>query len=75
MVGHLASNYEISGRIEAFAPVSGAFYPQYFSGRCSPSRSLIPILESRGSNDTIIRISAVSIIEAMRQTQSTSSVE
>lgn len=42
----------MSGRIAAFAPVSGAFYPQ--GGPCEPSRPA-PILEFHGTADTAVR--------------------
>lgn len=41
----------MSDRIAAFAPVSGAFYPQ--GGACHPSRS-VPILDFHGGADTTI---------------------
>jgi polyhydroxybutyrate depolymerase len=48
-VGVLACR--LPGRIAAFAPVSGAFYPE--GGACHPSRSA-PILEFHGTADTTI---------------------
>jgi polyhydroxybutyrate depolymerase len=41
----------MSDRIAAFAPVSGAFYPQ--GGACHPSRA-VPILDFHGGADTTI---------------------
>lgn len=41
----------LAGRIAAFAPVSGAFYPQ--GGACEPSRPA-PILDFHGTADTTI---------------------
>lgn len=41
----------LPGRIAAFAPVSGAFYPQ--SGPCEPSRPA-PIIDFHGTADTTI---------------------
>ncbi|MEU0511341.1 ferulic acid esterase [Amycolatopsis sp. NPDC006125] len=41
----------LSGRIAAFAPVSGAFYPQ--GGECHPSRPA-PVLDFHGTADTTI---------------------
>lgn len=52
-VGRLACNPEMSSRIAAFAPVSGAFYRDYM-GPCYPSRSPIPELEFHGGADPII---------------------
>ncbi|MCJ1288332.1 hypothetical protein MMC26_007687 [Xylographa opegraphella] len=61
-VGALACNSKLSGRIAAFAPVSGAFYEQLGSttplvGPCEPNinRSSIPILEFHGQDDNIIK--------------------
>lgn len=48
-VGLLACR--LPGRIAAFAPVSGAFYPQ--GGSCEPSRPA-PILDFHGTADTTI---------------------
>jgi polyhydroxybutyrate depolymerase len=48
-VGVLAC--QLSGRIAAFAPVSGAFYPQ--GGACHPDRPA-PILNVHGTADTTI---------------------
>ncbi len=48
-VGVLACR--LAGRIAAFAPVSGAFYPQ--GGACDPSRR-VPILDFHGTADTTI---------------------
>ncbi|MGP4018263.1 alpha/beta hydrolase family esterase [Saccharopolyspora sp. 5N708] len=42
---------QLSGRIAAFAPVSGAFYPE--GGACEPRRSA-PILNFHGTADTTI---------------------
>ncbi|MGW1676786.1 alpha/beta hydrolase family esterase [Saccharopolyspora sp. NPDC002376] len=41
----------MSGRIAAFAPVSGAFYPQ--GGECEPERAA-PILDFHGTGDSTI---------------------
>ncbi|WP_103338944.1 alpha/beta hydrolase family esterase [Amycolatopsis sp. CA-126428] len=41
----------LAGRIAAFAPVSGAFYPQ--GGACHPSRP-VPVLDFHGTADTTI---------------------
>ncbi|MCJ1468746.1 hypothetical protein MMC07_007376 [Pseudocyphellaria aurata] len=51
--GRLACDSEMSSRIAAFAPVSGAFYRD-FMGPCYPSRSSIPILEFHGGADKTI---------------------
>lgn len=48
-VGVLACR--LAGRIAAFAPVSGAFYPE--GGACHPSRE-VPILDFHGAADTTI---------------------
>lgn len=48
-VGVLACR--LAGRIAAFAPVSGAFYPE--GGACHPSRA-VPILDFHGTADTTI---------------------
>lgn len=53
MVGQLACNSEMSGRIAAFAPVSGAFYED-FQGSCYPARDTVPILEFHGGSDKTI---------------------
>lgn len=53
LVGRLACNPEMSSRIAAFAPVSGAFYRD-FMGPCYPSRSPIPMLEFHGGADKTI---------------------
>ena len=61
-VGALACNKNLSGRIAAFAPVSGAFYEKLHSttplvGPCEPNtyRSSIPILELHGQDDNTIK--------------------
>ena len=54
MVGQLACNPEMSARIVAFAPVSGAFYVNS-EGPCYPSRTTIPMLEFHGGNDSFIQ--------------------
>jgi polyhydroxybutyrate depolymerase len=41
----------LAGRIAAFAPVSGAFYPE--GGTCEPSRP-VPIIDFHGTADTTI---------------------
>lgn len=57
----LACDPKLSGRIAAFAPVSGAFYvnelpcvPQDVKFSCHSSRKNIPMLEFHGGNDSII---------------------
>ncbi|MCJ1404525.1 hypothetical protein MMC11_007751 [Xylographa trunciseda] len=61
-VGALACHETLSGRIAAFAPVSGAFYEKLNStiplgGPCEPNRnrSSVPILEFHGQADNTIR--------------------
>ncbi|MCJ1417235.1 hypothetical protein MMC32_003577 [Xylographa parallela] len=61
-VGALACDKALSGRIAAFAPVSGAFYEKLGSttplgGPCEPNknRSSIPILEFHGQDDNTIK--------------------
>ena len=49
MTGLLACR--LSGRIAAFAPVSGNFYP--FAGGCQPPRP-VPILDFHGARDTVL---------------------
>ena len=61
-VGALACHKTLSGRIAAFAPVSGAFYEKLDSttplhGPCepNPNRLSIPILEFHGQDDNTIK--------------------
>ncbi|MCJ1387093.1 hypothetical protein MMC17_010222 [Xylographa soralifera] len=61
-VGALACHKTLSGRIAAFAPVSGAFYAKLDSttplgGPCEPNtnRLSIPILEFHGQEDNTIK--------------------
>ncbi|KAH8201522.1 hypothetical protein TruAng_004293 [Truncatella angustata] len=69
MVGILACDAELSRRIAAFAPVSGAFYttgsesdlvscadPRTLAITCNPGREDIPVLDFHGGNDTTISI-------------------
>jgi len=49
MVGLLAC--KLSGRLAAFAPVAGSFYP--ISGECQPSRPT-PLLEFHGTADPVV---------------------
>lgn len=64
-VGRLACDGEMSGRIAAFAPVSGAFYdtsvgdqaqchPLSLNSVCSPSRTDVAMLELHGGDDDTI---------------------
>jgi poly(3-hydroxybutyrate) depolymerase len=60
-VNFLACDPELSTRIAAFAPVSGAYYvdtlpcyPETVTLPCSPGRSFIPLLAFHGGNDTTI---------------------
>ncbi|KHN97303.1 uncharacterized protein MAM_04900 [Metarhizium album ARSEF 1941] len=57
----LACDSKLSGRIAAFAPVSGAFYvdslpcrPSTVKIPCNPSRDDVPFLEFHGGDDRII---------------------
>lgn len=62
MVGLLACDQDLSTRIAAFAPVSGAFYtmpegecePESVDLPCSAGRSDIPMLEFHGGSDEVI---------------------
>lgn len=51
-VGKLACS-ELSARIAAYAPVSGAFYTN-ISEPCNPARTIIPIIDFHGMADTTI---------------------
>ncbi|KAK9412977.1 putative feruloyl esterase [Seiridium unicorne] len=62
LVGMLACDEDMSTKIAAFAPVSGAFYvknkdgcdPDTVTIKCSPGRSDIPILEFHGGDDDVV---------------------
>lgn len=57
-VGLLACNKDVGGQFAAFAPVAGAFFTPMtdpgLGGGCTPARTVTPVLEFHGGQDTVV---------------------